>query len=648
MRSSGNKSFSRKLLNIIILTTSVVLITGAIARGAYDITTFKRVMLAELRSLATVLSANNAASLRFNVPRNAEISLSSLASKPEILGACFFDPDGELFAEYSPGEIPPPMPETPLTEGHTFTTKHLMLVHHVYHDGDFIGTFHIASSLSPLYQQLGYSTYTMILVVMACCLLAILLSMRFLRVISAPLNSLIDTATEVSDTDNYGLRAEKYEDDEMGRFTDKFNHMLEQVQKREEAVQAARDELEKQMQEARTEQKELDRAREMERELREKLSRSERMESLGQLAGGVAHDLNNILGPVVAYPEMILERLKQEDPIAADVRQIRDSASRASAIIQDLLTLGRRGNYALDKVDLNGLIKNYLRSPDFTRLSDSMKTVYVETHMHEELMPIRASYHHLEKVLMNFTINAFEAMPNGGTLTIETYNRSVGNLISGYEEVPAGDYVVLSVSDTGSGIARRNVTRIFEPFFTRKQMGRSGSGLGLAVVYGVVKDLGGYVDVMSSVGRGTQFTVFLVPDSSVEAETVIHEAPRGGTERILVVDDIEEQRDLAVRVLTAFGYEADSVDSGQEALTYLGANPVDLVVLDMILGDGMDGLETFREYIRRVPDGRCVLVSGYTETDRIKETLKLGAGAFVHKPYSRDDLARAVRDTLDH
>jgi signal transduction histidine kinase len=488
----------------------------------------------------------------------------------------------------------------------------------------------------------------MILVVAACSLLAILLSMRFLRVISVPLTNLIATATNVSVTQDYSLRAKKLnDDDEMGRFTDRFNQMLEQIQSRDVELHTAHGELEARMKKSKDEHAELDKARELERELRDKLSRSERMESLGQLAGGVAHDLNNILGPVVAYPEMILERLRSDDPLANDIRQIRDSANRASAVIQDLLTLGRRGNYKLGHVDLNKLIRNYLKSPDFTRMSDSLKNVRIVTHLHEELAPIHASSHHLEKVLMNFTINAFEAMSNGGELKIETYYRRVGNLVSGYEEIPAGDYVVMSVSDTGTGIARKNVARIFEPFFTQKQMGRSGSGLGLAVVYGVVKDLGGYIDVMSAVGRGTQFTVFLAPDPSSLPDIQEQEPPRGGDERILVVDDIEEQRDLAMRILDGFGYQATAVDSGQSAMEYLDVNTVDLVVLDMILGDGMDGLETFREYIKLVPDGRCVLVSGYTETDRIKETMQLGAGAFVHKPYSRDDLARAVRETLD-
>jgi two-component system cell cycle sensor histidine kinase/response regulator CckA len=217
----------------------------------------------------------------------------------------------------------------------------------------------------------------------------------------------------------------------------------------------------------------------------------------------VAHDLNNLLGPMVAYPELILDDLPGNSPVRADVLQVQRSAEKAVAIVGDLLALGRRGVYRMLPLDLNQVVDEYLASLSFAGLAVRHPDVTVDVDLDPELPSILGSAPHLSKVLMNLVTNAFEAIPDGGRLAIRTSCERLDRPHAGYEQVEPGGYVVVRVGDTGVGIDAQDLPRIFEPFYTKKEMGRSGSGLGLAVVYGVVHDHGGRIDVKTAVGRGT-------------------------------------------------------------------------------------------------------------------------------------------------
>jgi len=388
-------------------------------------------------------------------------------------------------------------------------------------------------------------------------------------------------------------------------------------------------------------------ATEREQELQRRLARATRMESLGILAGGVAHDLNNILGPLVGYPDLILQVLSEDSPIRADIVEIQQSAERAAAVIRDLLSMGRRGTVESEPVDLNAMATSYLRSSTYLDFAAPYPDVRVESRLCPEEVMVLGSVPHLTQVLMNLVHNAFESMPHGGSLTIETFPRRSDGSLPGVDSATGNNHAVLRVTDTGGGIEKGDIEHIFEPFYTRKKMGRSGTGLGLAVVYGIVQDLGGEVDVKTSVGEGTSFSVFL--PATEEAQ---RPKPQGtddirGAELVLVVDDVKEQRDLAVRLLSGLGYEASAVSSGQEALDYLRTKQADILVLDMIMGDDLDGLDTYRQILNISPLQRCIIASGFAETDRVKEALALGAGAFVRKPYTQKALGEAVRRELD-
>jgi PAS domain S-box-containing protein len=396
-----------------------------------------------------------------------------------------------------------------------------------------------------------------------------------------------------------------------------------------------------------TERKRAEEERQM---LAERLHRAEKMEALGIMAGGVAHDLNNVLGVLVGYSELLLLEMPEDSRHRKHVQNILQSGQRGAAIIQDLLTLARRNVDTSEVVNLNTVVGDYFKTPEFEMLKMSHPGVTFEVMLDEKLLNLRGSPLHLGKTVMNLVSNAAEAMTESGRVLVGTMNRYLDNPIHGYDNMEEGDYVVLTVSDNGTGIPPANIGKIFEPFYTRKVMGRSGTGLGLAVVWGTVKDHRGYIDVKSEEGKGSLFTLYF-PVTRDEVPTSRGKATfdqyRGRGEAILVVDDVEEQRDLAQRMLTRIGYHVATVASGEEAIRYLRTQSVDLIILDMIMGAGMDGYETYRRIHEINPQKKAIIVSGFSETDRVRKALELGAGAYVPKPYIMEQIGLAVRRELD-
>jgi len=382
----------------------------------------------------------------------------------------------------------------------------------------------------------------------------------------------------------------------------------------------------------------------------ERLQRAEKMEALGTLAGGVAHDLNNVLGIVVGYSELLLDNLDESSSAGSEARKILKGGQRAAAIVQDLLTLARRGVKSRKVLNFNCIVLESRNLPEFSKALAYHPNIGIKMDLEPDLLNISGSGIHLEKSFINLLSNAAEAMPNGGTLTVKTANHYLDKPISGYDEVREGDYVVLSVSDTGEGIPASDLKHIFEPFYTKKIMGRSGTGLGLAVVWGTVKDHDGYITVRSEEGKGTTFALYFPvtrEDLSPEEVGVSASEYMGNGESILVVDDVKEQRELAGAMLKKLVYSVVSASSGEEAVEYLKQHTVDLVVLDMIMDPGMDGLDAYAKILQIHPDQKAIIVSGFAETGRVKEAQSMGAGTYVKKPYVLEKLGLAVRKELD-
>ena len=389
-------------------------------------------------------------------------------------------------------------------------------------------------------------------------------------------------------------------------------------------------------------------AAEVLRENKEKLARSKKMESLGLLAGGVAHDLNNVLSGIVSYPDLLLLRLPEDSPFRESIETIKESGRRAVAIVQDLLTVARGVATTKEPLNLNDLIGDYLHSPEFNKLKQFHPTVTVKTNLDKNLLNISGSQVHIRKVLMNLVSNASEAINDSGNITITTVNRYVDTPLRGYDDIYAGEYAVLAVSDDGSGISSDDLERIFEPFYTKKVMGRSGTGLGLAVVWNVVQDHKGYIDVTSN-DNGTTFELFfpITREEISEKDLFIPFTDlKGNGEKILVIDDVESQRDISCKMLETFGYKAKAVTSGEEAVEYLKENTVDLLLLDMIMDPGINGRETYERIIKIHPNQKAIIVSGFAETDDVKQTQKLGAGKFLKKPLTLEMIGLAVKEEM--
>lgn len=386
------------------------------------------------------------------------------------------------------------------------------------------------------------------------------------------------------------------------------------------------------------------------RKLEEQLQYAQRMETIGTMAGGVAHDLSNILSAIVSYPDLLLMDISLESPLYEPLMKIKSAGNRAVAIVQDLLTLARSGVAVTEVVNINDVVEEYIHSPEYDNVLLQHPGITIELDLTSELVPVKGSIVHMTKAIMNIMLNAAEAMPRGGTIQIHTRNDYVkeddprNNAIS-------GNYAVLSVKDSGLGIAPEDIKRVFEPFFTKKVMGRSGTGLGMAIVWAAVQDHKGFVDIDSQMGVGT--TVQLYFPATLEKRVVQPALPSltenlfGQGETVLVVDDDAEHREIASLMLTRIGYEVVTVPSGEDAVAHVQQHRPDIVVLDMMMGPELDGLATYQEILAIRPNQKAIITSGFAQTYRVKKAMELGVGAYLKKPFGFREIGAAVRMELD-
>ena len=385
------------------------------------------------------------------------------------------------------------------------------------------------------------------------------------------------------------------------------------------------------------------------KKLQEQLHKSQKMKSLGLLAGGVAHDLNNVLSGIVSYPELLLMKLPNESELRKPLKTIMESGNRAAAIVQDLLTIARGVAITKETLKLNDLVSDYFDSPEFKKLKQFYPGITFRTHLAGDSLNIDASDVHIRKVLMNLIANATEAVKESGNVSVSTENRFLDIPLKGYEEIDIGEYVVFSVADDGPGISSRDLKRVFEPFYTKKKMGRSGTGLGLSVVWNVMRDHKGYIDVKSD-GDGTLFELYFPISRDALLKTDINLSLtnyKGNGETILVIDDVESQREISSMMLDMLGYKYKSVSSGEKAIEYLKHHTVDLILLDMIMEPGINGYETYKRIIKIHPGQNTIILSGFSETEDVRRTQSLGAGKYIKKPITLEKLGVAIKEELE-
>ena len=514
-------------------------------------------------------------------------------------------------------------------------------------------------TLQETFQDL--TLYTAIMV-MAVILIAIFMATTLTKIITGMIRGI-----KRFQEGERGHRLEKRSNDEMGELASAFNTMADTVQQNIDQLEEMNDRLKAEIEERRKAQEELansrdtleirvnERTAELEKEVEERrrvesrLNRAEKMEALGTLAGGVAHDLNNVLSGLVSYPDLLLMQLSPDSDLYKPIETISQSGKRAATIVQDLLTLARRGVPANETVNLNRIVETFLHSPEYQKMCSHHSGVSIRTQLGEDLLNVKGSQVHLMKSLLNLVSNACEAMPEGGIIEVATANCYMDKPIRGYDDVKEGDYATLTVTDTGEGISPEDMHRIFEPFYSKKKMGHSGTGLGMAVVWGTVKDHNGYIDLESAENQGTRFTLYFpaTREEIAAAAVVDVSAYYGRGESVLVVDDVVHQREIASAILKELGYRVHTVPGGEEAVEYLKTETADLILLDMIMEPGMDGLDTYRRILALHPGQKAIIASGFSETDRLRETLRMGAGKYLKKPYTIEKIARAMRTVLN-
>jgi PAS domain S-box-containing protein len=386
------------------------------------------------------------------------------------------------------------------------------------------------------------------------------------------------------------------------------------------------------------------------KKIKKQIQSSKKMEAIGLMAGGVAHDLNNILSGIVGYPELLLQSLPEGSNLRKPIEAIHESGQRAATVVADLLTVARGAASTREVHNLNSLIEEYITSPECKELKSLHPNITCQSDFSAKCATVSCSSVHIKKCLMNLVINAAESIVDQGIITVSTHNQFIDDVTGNEHKMETGEYVVICVRDTGSGIHTTDLEHIFEPFYTKKTMGRSGTGLGLAVVWNTMEDHGGKI-IVESDDKGTCFQLYFPVNKEkesvhVENEQTVSHAGKG--EHILVVDDEPQLRDIATQMLETLGYTVDSVPSGELAIEFVKETPVDLIVLDMLMEPGLNGRQTYKEILGIYPKQKVIIASGFSASNDVKATLSLGAHGFIKKPYSMDRLGGAVQEALNN
>ena len=384
--------------------------------------------------------------------------------------------------------------------------------------------------------------------------------------------------------------------------------------------------------------------------LESQLHQAQKMEAIGLMAGGVAHDLNNILAGVVGYPDLLLLNLPEKSTLRQPLENIKTSGKRAAEVVADLLTISRSSANPNSVTNLNIILCEFLDSLEFKSLKVSHPEVAFKMNLDEDLANIYCSVSHIRKCLMNLIVNGSEAISGKGSLLISTENREITqDKLSGDQVVKRGKYAAICVKDSGKGIAKEHLNHIFEPFYSRKKLGSSGTGLGLTVVWNTVQEHKGAIDVKSS-DKGTSFKLLFPATSkklSEHSRGASLENLLGHQETILVVDDEKLLLDLAETMLTKLNYRVITMSSGEDAIQYTKKHNIDLIVLDMIMDPGINGRQTYEDILTFRPNQRAIIASGFAENEEVANVLKLGVSSFLRKPYTTSTLGEAVKNALE-
>jgi signal transduction histidine kinase len=496
-----------------------------------------------------------------------------------------------------------------------------------------LGTVHVGLSLDfinrLIYRESIFILILSFFIVLLGIAVAILLGISFSR----PISKLVEASQEIG-KGNLQYRLHLQRKDELGDLASAFNYMAAELDKKESANTRLFSERNRAETEA--------------RKLEEQLRQSQKMEAVGQLAGGIAHDFNNSLTLIKVCSQLALQELKEEDPIREKIQQIDEATTRSGELARQLLTFSRRHIEETKVLDLNRLLTN-LNKMLRRAIGENIELV---NKMAKGLGRVKADPGQIEQIVVNLTVNARDAMPNGGNLVLETANVELDQEYArSHIRVTPGRYVMFSAKDTGKGMPPEVKERIFEPFFTTKEEGK-GTGLGLFMVYGIVQKYGGHITVDSDPGMGTTFKIYL-PQADEQLEEARKGVPgkrllRGG-ETILVVEDENDLRTLIAQALSGQGYKTLEAANGEEGLLLFDKyrQEIDLVVTDVVM-PRMTGFELTDLLLPLYPQMKVIYISGYPDNPDLQQRNLNPDTNFIAKPFSLEDLATRIRRVLEH
>ena len=383
--------------------------------------------------------------------------------------------------------------------------------------------------------------------------------------------------------------------------------------------------------------------------LQKKLAKASKLNALGLMAGSVAHDLNNILSGIVSYPDLLLLQMSESDKYYEQIKKIQAAGKRAAAVVSDLVTIARGGTSTKSVENINDILQNHLSSIEHLERLAGFPQAVIQTRLQKNLHNTCCSSQHLHKILLNLIGNSLEVVGENGIIQISTENCKFSHPLAndrGGEQ--NSDYVKLTIADNGPGIKQEDAECIFDPFYTTKVMGKSGTGLGLSIVWNIVQDHNGWIEIKDN-DPGAIFEIYLpATQDSVCPLPDIHspESLRGNGEKILLIDDEFEQNEIIEKALQGMGYITYSVTSGEEGIAFIESQPVDLILLDMMMGDGLNGRETYEKIVKIRPQQKAIVISGYAKSEDIKKAKELGISNFIEKPVTISKISVAIRQSL--
>jgi signal transduction histidine kinase len=618
MMNAIRRSISRKFLLAVLATTFVALLIMGASMLFHDLDTFKAAWVSDLTAQADILAKVSAPALEFNDPKAAAENLEQVRARPNILGAAIYSSRNTLFAEF----VTDPsiaLPATPGPSGFEINGGQIAVFRDVVLNGEKTGVIFLTARF-PLGDRIWSYVTILSAVTLVCLVFAAAVSMWLQRAITRPILSLTDAVGNVVERRDFSIRVKKTTGDEIGVLVDAFNSMLGEVGDRSQALETSNLALLRETKERRDaedalrvlnntlEERIAERTTELER-AHEQLRQAQKMEAIGQLTGGIAHDFNNLLTGMSGNLELMRMRIARGeiDEIERYAKSAMASVERAAALTHRLLAFARRQTLDPKPTDVGRLLGSM---EEMIRRSVG-PAIRVETSAAADPWNTLCDPHQLENAVLNLAINARDAMPDGGTLTINNRNLTV----SGGDADPAelrgrpGEYVVIEVIDTGSGMPPEIVSRAFDPFFTTKPLGQ-GTGLGLSMIYGFVTQSGGHVQIKSKPGAGTCVTIHLSrhKGASLPAREEREMQALSRTEShktVLIVDDEAAIRNNLAEMLEDLGYEVLQAEDGRSGLALVrSGRRIDLLVSDVGLPNGMNGRQLAYANTNIVGDGR--------------------------------------------